>query len=266
MDAGRTIASLGSSAEQSFWIERLNQFGHTGWSDPFIYAFDQRERIRLLRTKIPASGGSTGNALDFGCGTGDFCKLLLDLGFTVCGYDPFVSSQIRQSKFSYARIPSEIPFAPGSVDLILSVTVLDHIGDEAELNATLALFRGLLKRDGRFLMLEYALDTNADDWRRRYSNAHQAFRTLDEWRGILDTNSLKIAGVTPFPTPMFAPSQGYRAYSRSFGVRLLRRLSRFPSLWVPRDRILRYYAKKYQKNGSMEDYLASPLKLIECSR
>jgi predicted SAM-dependent methyltransferase len=90
----------------------------------------------------------------------------------VCGYDPFVSPQIRSSRFVYAKALSEIPFKPRSVDLILSVTVLDHITDDMQLHTALALVYNLLKDHGHFLMLEYALDADVDDWRRKYSNGH----------------------------------------------------------------------------------------------
>ena len=31
-----------------FWAERVRRYGHTGWSDAAVYAYDQRLRLAAL--------------------------------------------------------------------------------------------------------------------------------------------------------------------------------------------------------------------------
>jgi SAM-dependent methyltransferase len=253
-----------SKEEVLFWTQRLVKHGHTGWSDPLIYVFDQLERLQLLRAVLASNPTEGKIALDFGCGTGDFCQLLLDLGFIVYGYDPFVSANIQSSKFIHVNDLSATPFAPRSIDLVLTVTVLDHILDEHALSLQLSLIRNLLKDEGKLVVVEYALDDDIDDWRRKHSNGHQALRSMNEWRDILQKHSLEITTVRPFPSPLFAPSRQYKLYTKNVLVRLLRQLSRYHSRSLTRDRILRCVSKAILRNSVYVEPPKSPLKLIEC--
>lgn len=145
-----------------FWKQRLIKHGHTGWADPAIYVYDQQERLALVEAVINKLSIQCGNALDFGCGTGDFTKLLLSKGFSVCGYDPYVRPAINSPRFSYTDSLQQIHLTECSKDLALSVTTLDHILDERELLDALSIIRACVKPDASFIMLEYALDSEAD--------------------------------------------------------------------------------------------------------
>lgn len=258
-------------ASKSFWGERHTRFGHTGWADPVIYAYDQLERLSIIKAAILGRQQSGGLALDFGCGTGDFSKLLLGLGFTVCGYDPYVQPQIHSPQFTYAGTCADIPFGDKSLDLVLSVTVLDHILDDCLLNAALKSFHRLLKHGGIFSMMEYALDSNVERERLGLRNEYQAFRSLDEWQYLLDRHSFRILSVSPVPHPTFSPSPGYCAYARSNLVRLLRWASGAPMPLVWRDGILKRHAAKCMRGNSAKfgvdftEVRLSPIKLIECT-
>ena len=104
----------------SFWTERLHARGHTGWADRFIYAYDQLERLGIVSLALarPEFRGVR-TAIDFGCGTGDFSRLLLSRGYRTCGVDPFVEPAIASPDFHHARDIADIGFEPGSVDLLL---------------------------------------------------------------------------------------------------------------------------------------------------
>lgn len=57
-----------------YWGERFRRYGHTGWADELIYAYDQSLRLKaidkaLTRAKVAVS--SVTHVLDVGCGTGD---------------------------------------------------------------------------------------------------------------------------------------------------------------------------------------------------
>lgn len=246
-----------------FWSGRLICHGHTGWSDPVVYAYDQLERLELIKSAILKIPSKDGEALDFGCGTGDFSKLLLSLGYTVCGYDPFVEPSVDSEKFHYAYTYKGISIEKHSAKLALSVTALDHILDQSEFDTALAAIRSCLCAGGAFLMLEYALDSINDRERFKLKNDYQAFRTVEQWQESLGRNQFRVLEISPAPHPAFNPTFEYIAYSRSLLVKILRRLASLPTnrFWlIP---MLKMVAAKYIPNvftllGSKN----SPLKLI----
>ena len=200
-------------ANESFWAKRFHMHGHTGWADPVIYAYDQQERLALIKAAIATLPIQGGNALDFGCGTGDFSKLLLSMGFDVCGFDPFANPHLQTGHFTFAKKLSEITLPDHSGNLAIAITVLDHILDEGELLAAMKNIQSHLKSGAPLLMLEYALDSATDRQTYGLKNAYQSFRTLAEWKSLLERSSFQIEKITPMPHPVFCPSHGYRAYS-----------------------------------------------------
>ena len=247
---------------EGFWTERLRTHGHTGWADPVIYAYDQMERLRLVEQMLSKAPRQPGIALDFGCGTGDFSKLLLRLGFSVCGYDPFVRPRITSKQFLYADSLNGISISDCSADVALSVTALDHILDEPELHRALATIRRCLKCEGVFYMLEYALDPE-DAEKFPSQNDYQSFRSLRKWKELLQSHSLGLLDLTPVPHPHHSPSSGYLLYTRSVLVRTRRRFSRLP-LAKCLDPLLRWEARRLVQNRPTPLKGTSPLKLMRC--
>jgi len=248
----------------NFWRERLRKYRHTGWADQTIYAYDQQERLALIEQAVQSSASKTGIAVDFGCGTGDFSRLLLRKGYTVCGYDPFVVPGIDSPRYTYAGTYGAIPFQHNEADIAISVTVLDHILGPPEVSEALHNIRRSLKKGSTFIMLEYALDSPSQRDGHLRPNGYQAFRTVEEWRSLLCQSSFRVVDVVAAPHPDFSPSNGYSAYSRSVFVRLRRRLPRIllPELWY--HFLLRLIARKALGNHPVAQYHGthSPLKLI----
>jgi SAM-dependent methyltransferase len=248
-----------------FWNRRLIKHGHTGWADQAIYAYDQQERLALVEaaiTKLPIQRGS---ALDFGCGTGDFSKLLLSSGFNVCGYDPNVHPMINSARFTYANSFQQIELTGLSKDLALTITTLDHILDELELLTTLSKIRAFLKPAASFLMLEYALDSPTDRKKfRMEKNSYQSFRLLSEWLELLSKSYFSVEQVLPMPHPIISPSFGYATYSRNYLARIRRRFSDLPLARFWCDPVLKWYANTLVKQPltALGPHPGSPLKLI----
>jgi SAM-dependent methyltransferase len=244
----------------NFWSERVRNYGHTGWADPVVYAYDQLERLDLITQVVSKLNYPSGLALDFGCGSGDFSRMFLKLGYTVCGYDPFVKPLINSKKFLYADNLKGITFLESTADVALSVTALDHILDEEELNRSLAAVHGCLRPGGAFYMLEYALDPE-DAGKFPAGSDYQSFRSLGNWMQLLQGQSFEIVSSTPVPHPHYSPSKGYTAFTRNVFVRIRRRYSAMPaSRWL--DPLVQWEARKLVQDMPTCLKIKSPLKLI----
>ena len=252
--------------QSAFWSERLRLHGHTGWSDPNIYIYDQQERLSLIEYMLGKETIKHGMALDFGCGIGDFSKLLISYGFKVCGYDPFVRPKIKTNGFNYASNYEHIANDVSSLDLAISITTLDHILDENEIQRAFAIIRKYLKPDGIFYMMEYALDSETDRDTFALRNDYMSFRTLSQWKDLLNQASFRILDVRPVSHPAFSPSAGYTTYIRHPLVRLRGCLSHTPFITFWYDSLLKRYARTLIEAFPpwIQSDTSSPLKLIRC--
>jgi hypothetical protein len=249
-----------SEAQRPFWTSRLNEVGHTGWRDPVLNAYDQVERLAVVSDAIASYGPVSGTALDFGSGVGDFSSMLLSRGFQVWGYDPFVHTQNANPNFHYVDTSANLRVLKVEFDLILSVTVLDHIVDDSEFFAELAGLRALVSPKGTLIMVEYALDQTVD---RKAS--YQAFRSLESWRMSLDRSGWQLCTSQSVSHPDDAPSRGYVLFLESTVVRILRRLSRHHFMTARIQRaVLRRYARRVLRKTGFGRPASSPLKLMVC--
>ncbi len=235
-----------------------------------MYAYDQQERLEVVSSALgpAAASGAAGRAIDFGCGTGDFSRRLLDRGFEVCGYDPFVEPRLTHRAFTYARRYEDIPYEAASVDLVLSVTVMDHLLEADELDRALELIREKLKPGGVLLLLEYCLDDEGQRTEAMADSSYQAFRTRQEWTAHLANHAFSHEETWTVPHPVENPSTGYRAFRRSPVVRAVSRC-RLQSLAPPLARHLLGWAASRQvarHPPSLALQGHSPLKLMRLSR
>jgi SAM-dependent methyltransferase len=254
-----------SARSVSFWRDRLATHGHTGWKDRLVYAYDQRERLALIDRALSKPVCRGARAIDFGCGTGDFCRLLLNRGYEVCGYDPVVAPPIRSSRFHYATSYEEIPWRKGEAEIAISVTTLDHIPEPSAAIEAVAVIRRLLSDDGQFHLIEYALDHEDDRRGLGHSHEFQAFRTVEKWRELLAAGGFRIVSVNPAPHPQFNPSPGYRAYRNA---KLIRWRNRFPANSLGRrglDALLPQLAAHYVRKFPFVAAGPSPLKVLCCT-
>lgn len=251
---------------RSFWKQQVHTRGRTGWADPSVYAYDQLDRLQRIKEEISKRPNKGGKAFDFGCGPGDFSKLLLSLGFSVCGYDPFVKPEVRSGAFSYAKSYDEIDCRGHKADLALSVTTLDHILHEDDFRLALLMIRDCLKVGADFYMIEYALDSDDDRERFEMKSAHQSFHTLAYWNALLTQSSFRVLSVAPVSHPFISPSSGYSPYVSSSLVRLIKRYSGLRVTRLSRDRLLRWQASRLIRKSATAGFnSSSPLKLIRCS-
>jgi SAM-dependent methyltransferase len=232
--------------------------GHTGWKQPIVYAYDQRERLRFVERRISALGLRPGaKALDFGCGTGDFSRLLLRLGFDVVGYDPYMKPAWSHARFTYIEERQRFMQLRVEFDLIVSVTVLDHVLDALEFEAVLRRLRESSAVGGALLALEYAPDADA-----AAPAAHQAYRSLATWQSCLRRAGWELASCWPVPHPVDAPSQAFTDYRRSLVTRALGRATAVPGLAPAASWALDARARLALRGAPAHEPAQSPLKLM----
>jgi 2-polyprenyl-3-methyl-5-hydroxy-6-metoxy-1,4-benzoquinol methylase len=213
-------------ADALFWNQRLARYGHTGWSDFATYWYDQTLRLKAIEQAVlddaPAMPLPHASALDFGCGVGDFCALLAERFDKVVGYD--VSRDIIER--AGARHPSpRIRYTTqleealrGPHDLILCITVLQHVTDDAELAAVLQRFSGALAPDGRVAVMETIAE----------AEQHAGYlkrRTLAQLRAMFADAGFTLTSQYSFYHPSEAPTPAYARYRARPDVRVLARLA-----------------------------------------
>lgn len=223
---------------EAFWSDRVSRYGHTGWSDAAVYAYDQRLRLAALRgwldtQTIPAEA----TALDFGCGSGDFCALLAERFGTVVGCDlsPAVLAVAAQRHASpRIRYTADCDAALARrYALILCVTVLQHVVDDVELHSLLQRFAAALQPEGQVVVLEtFAADAPA-------ANGYLKRRTRESLVAAFASVGLALRSQRGFYHPSESPTPAFLAYRRRPLVRLLSRLAhwRLPGVRNGLDRL-----------------------------
>lgn len=112
-----------------------------------------------------------GKVLEIGCGRGRWLRLLSQQGWKTFGID--IARVARPQVMASA---SAVPFRAGTFDLVLAITVLQHLEEKEE---ALDEVRRLLAPSGRLLLLEL-LDRKGMQWQQ-----HVMPRTDVWWQDIL---------------------------------------------------------------------------------
>ena len=213
-----------SSSARSFWEARLRRFGHTGWAEAATYLYDQRLRLKAVGDVL-ATRPMTGQhlALDYGCGVGDFTRLLAQRFAQVVGFD--VSAQIigralqlnPAPNIRYTAQAADV-FSDAAFDLILSITVLQHVTDDIDLQRLLDTMAAALAPGGAVLVLEtFAL--------REQLAGHTKRRTVDGLVTLFRNSGLHLTSDQAFYHPTEAPTPAFMRYRRQWRTRLLSRLA-----------------------------------------
>lgn len=216
---------------EEFWNSRVNHYGHTGWSDYIIYAFDQPARLKTIYTLLEKYQLRGKSALDFGCGTGDFSALLSKFFDQVHSYD-ICKNAVGLAKKKNA-LNKNIQFFSGpqlevlppdadQFDLILCVTVLDHIKNDIRLNETLQFFHSRLSSEGTLLLLEYAPTTPFKE-----KNYYQRFDLFNTWSKRLSDYGFSIYRDYGFYQPEHDPSKSYTKYRSDIRIKFWQTWLRF---------------------------------------
>lgn len=147
-------------------IPGKEEIGHYYKADSYVSHTDTRKGLinriyhRVRRHTLEgkrkmmegATGGKTGQILDYGCGTGAFLSVMKKRGWEVTGIEPDPGARsIAQAQYQI------VPMDPSSIgllkdryfDVITLWHVLEHVHD---LHNALAHLRRMLKKDGKIFI------------------------------------------------------------------------------------------------------------------
>jgi SAM-dependent methyltransferase len=174
-------------------------------------AFRSQAR-KLLRQ----ARGAGGKILDFGCGSGQFTRILGDVvggASEVFGADMHAEPPAELTGRPYLS-PSDLHSRKGSFDMVLALHVLEHDDDATGLLNTIS---GYARRGGKVVievpnvdcMWGKALGKFWDPW---YLPYHRHHFTRDSLVGLMQRNGLKVQSVHGITVP----SMG-RSFANTFG-------------------------------------------------
>ena len=247
----------------AYWTERVRRYGHTGWSDAATYWYDQRLRLKAIEATVLAPlPAMQASALDFGCGVGDFSALLSRRFREVIGYD--VSADVLERARQLNPAPnvsytSLLDAALGRThDLILSITVLQHVVRDEDLQTLLARFAERLAPGGCLAVMETFGETES----------HAGYlkrRTLAGLLRLCADAGLALTAQHDFYHPSECPTPAYRRYRSRWSVRLLGRLA---TMKVPGvEGLLRRLAQRHaDTDRGYLDSGATPTKILLFAR
>jgi SAM-dependent methyltransferase len=201
--------SLPAPAALHYWEERARRFAADGaglaavcsYGMPLFYnrAIDLCQRL-ALQPWLRVHPGM--RVLDVGCGVGRWSRLLAARGASVTGIDlsPTMVAEARR-RASARPLRGRCRFlvqdlsalqAEEKFDLVLSVTVLQHILDTAALRAALQRMVEHLAEDGTLILLEAAPERSAGDC----DSAIFRARARTSYLQLFDDCGLEVRAVT----------------------------------------------------------------------
>lgn len=140
------------------------------------------ERRHRAHAKLLEAVGTGNRVLDVGCSSGYLARPLAERGNTIVGLELDPEAARAAEEFCELVLVGDVetmdlPFEPGSFDVVLGGDVIEHLRDPA---ATLTRLRPLLRPGGRVVLST----PNVANWAIRLSLLSGRWRYTD--RGILD--------------------------------------------------------------------------------
>ncbi len=217
-----------------FWEARARRFAADGaglkavcsyaMPDFYNWAIDvtQRTALRGLLKSIPHGA----RVLDYGCGVGRWTQLLAARGCQVTAVDfsPAMLAE-AQRRTTQTGVADRCRFIQSDVttleltdrfDVILGVTVLQHVLDDKELSQTIARLGRHLRPGGRLIMVEAAPHRRTD----RCDTATFHARSFASYRENIVAAGLylqELRGIDPSPLKLWVVPR-FRRWPKPFAV------------------------------------------------
>ena len=228
--------AIGLLPPSAYWESRARRYAGAGeglaavcsYGMPEFYnryiQFCQQLALRRWLRVVPGS-----RALDLGCGVGRWTRSLARQGARVTGVDISATMVAEATARAAADglgerchfVAQDLAdlHVPGPYDLIVGVTVLQHILDEHRLHRAVSKLVDHLAPGGRIVLLEVAPTRTA----RRCDSPIFRARDLDRYLTLFDACGLKLralTGVDPLPLKTLLLPH-YRALPKSAALAAL---------------------------------------------
>lgn len=232
---------------EQYWNERVRKFAHTGWSDFSTYYYDQPLRLKTMDQLIRKHMDHSEAALDYGCGVGDFAQLLgkhFDRVTAVDLSDEIINQARKVNGSPKIRFGTVQPsIFHDKYDLILSITVLQHVLEDERYGALVRSFHDSLRDKGKMIILESFNDEEEEPSRPHgRPTGYMKLRSVEKVQRIFRESGFKVVEMYNFYHPTQRPTALYQAYITHPMVRALRLLLRFG---IPLSKpLLKRYAER----------------------
>jgi 2-polyprenyl-3-methyl-5-hydroxy-6-metoxy-1,4-benzoquinol methylase len=234
---------------KTYWNDRVNKFGHTGWSDFATYYYDQNLRLNAVEKIIVDNDLEDPVALDYGCGTGDFSKILSKYCDKVIATD-ISDKVIDRAKSINTNFRIEYHELGNNIfgykyDLILSITVLQHILDNDKLAELVGKFESSLSQHGIIIIFESFSNNEAN-------SDYQKLRKVEDFVRTFQDAGLTLKSLFDFYHPSNLPTELFNKYRKNVIIKILNRLCslRVPGVNYLLRQIAHYLSNK--DNGIIE--------------
>jgi SAM-dependent methyltransferase len=200
----------------------VNKYGHTGCSDFPTYYYDQNMRLKSVGSLIDKLGLKFGSVLDYGCCAGEFSIMLSELYSNVLGTDISATAVDEAERFNKKpniefQLLDETIFEH-DYDLILSITVLQHILDDVKLIDLVKKFKGSMAPHGQLILLESFSNCGVE------SN-YLKLREIGSLIKIFEDFGIRLQSSYDFYHPGNLPTKLFKRYRSNLIIRILNRLS-----------------------------------------
>jgi len=208
---------------KNFWTQRVKDYGHTGWSDNITYLYDQYLRLHLIEKVVNKYfvSNQIKYSLDYGCGSGDFTKLLAQYSEKTLGVDiaqeiiDVASKKNREENITFMQLDN-LDYSPSKYSLVNSITVLQHILKDDELNIVLNKLNTILSKKGIFIIV--------DSYGENQESEYMKLRKYEDFILLLKQNNFNVLETHNLYHPQEEPTKLFKLYSRSIVIRILNRL------------------------------------------
>lgn len=209
-----------------FWDNLAIKNKTTGYQDNKISSFDQLMRLKCTDNILGEyiANLNTQILLDFGCGKGDFS--IYFSGKINCIYAFDISKEIlriAQNRNNYGNIKfiNSLDSVSEKVDIVFSITVLQHILDDNELVLTLQKIHEKTNPHALFIALE-SID---EDIFKINQPAHLNARTFKKWVSLFGEGGFYLLESRSFYNPFLIRTTSYIKYEeKTYLISKLRKL------------------------------------------